>query len=115
MELYNFPANEPKVKRLFLRGSYLLSEPFLRQVIACQDRTGIPKINRDQLNAVIVAKPPLDEQKDIAKTLTACNQKIDALEAEVLLYDELFRVLLEELMVGRISTLSLVDRVSANA
>jgi len=65
-------------------------------------------INASKLRTLLVPLPPLDEQRDIAEVLTACDAKIAALEAEVALHDELFRALLEELMSGRLSALPLV-------
>jgi restriction endonuclease S subunit len=86
-----------------------LSERVKNQTIAFQNRTGIPKINRDQLGSIFLPKPSLEEQVDIAGVLSKCNTKIYSLENEVLLLDELFRALLEGLMTGRLSTLPLIE------
>jgi type I restriction enzyme S subunit len=91
---------------------FLLSEQFTAQVVASQDRTGIPKVNRNQLGAVPLPLPPLEEQHKIAITLSACDTKIEALEQETTLLDELFRALLEELMTGRFSAVPLVAEVA---
>ena len=45
--------------------------------------------------------PPISEQRIIAETLRACDEKIAALEREAAAHDELFKTLLEELMTGR--------------
>jgi type I restriction enzyme S subunit len=65
-------------------------------------------------NASIAAKIPVtiaapQEQKDIATILQACDAKITALEKEIALHEEFFRVLLEELMTGRLSTRALIE------
>ena len=52
---------------------YLLSEKFTTQAIGYQDRTGIPKLNRNQLNSLLVALPPMDEQKFISDALIGCD------------------------------------------
>ena len=100
-DMYPLSPHKGKMTREFLFHS-ILSEAFKVRAISFQDRTGIPKINRDQLNSIPLALPPLEEQQEIAEVLTACDQKIDALEAESALHDELVRALLEELMTGRI-------------
>lgn len=52
--------------------------------------------------------PPKSEQYLIASILNACDGKINILEHEAHLLDELFRAMLEELMTGFISTDGLV-------
>ena len=47
----------------------LLSDTFLVQATSHQNRTGIPKINRQQLDSILLDFPPLDEQQDIARSL----------------------------------------------
>ena len=66
-------------------------------------------INASKLKTLLVPLPTLDEQRDIADVLTACDRKIAALESEAAVHDELFRALLEELMTGRLSALPLVE------
>lgn len=53
--------------------------------------------------------PPKEEQLKIIEILSLCNRKIAALRREVELYDQLYIVLREELMTGRISTLPLIE------
>lgn len=70
--------------------------------------------NQLNLNAllvklIVITLPLLDEQREIAKVLRACDAKIIALEKEISTLDELFRAMLEELMSGRLSTLPLVE------
>ncbi len=74
-----------------------------------QDRTGIPKINRDQLALTTIFVPELMEQHAISRILSACDDKAIALEREITLLDELFRAVLEALMTGRLSAQSLVE------
>lgn len=88
---------------------FLLSEQFVSQAISCQNRTGIPKINRKQLGSIILAVPPIEEQNLIANVLLACDRKITALEQEAAFLDELFRAMLEELMTGRLSALPIAE------
>ena len=60
-------------------------------------------ISASKLEGFLVAVPSILEQQAIADTVHACDAKIAALERESALLDELFRVLLEELMTGRVS------------
>ena len=46
-----------------------LSNPFTQQAISHQERTGIPKLNREQLNRILILKPPLPEQRAIGAVL----------------------------------------------
>jgi type I restriction enzyme S subunit len=48
---------------------FTLSDLFTRQAISHQERTGIPKLNREQLNQILILKPPLFEQRAIGTVL----------------------------------------------
>ncbi|MBE9230160.1 restriction endonuclease subunit S [Cuspidothrix issatschenkoi LEGE 03284] len=52
--------------------------------------------------------PDISEQKEIAHILKSCDTKIQALEKEISLTDELFHATLEELMTGKLSTKNLI-------
>ena len=81
---------------------WLLSDAFTRAIVPSQDRTGIPKVNRQQLNSTPLPLPPLSEQREIARQLAAVDAKLAALEARRAALDALFRSLLEHLMTGRL-------------
>ncbi|WP_373525054.1 restriction endonuclease subunit S [Nostoc sp.] len=53
--------------------------------------------------------PYILEQHEIANILKACDRKIQALEKEITLIDELFHAMLEQLMTGKISTQPLTE------
>lgn len=53
-----------KIDRGFLH-LYLLSPPFLEQVVRDDNRLAMPKVNQEQLAAVLVAVPPIAEQQRI--------------------------------------------------
>ena len=110
-DMYPLRPHTNQIGRDFLLYA-LLGESFTAQVTASQDRTGIPKVNRNQLGAVRLPLPSLAEQRDIADTLAACDTHIAALEREIALHDEIFRALLEELMSGRLSALPLVEQTT---
>ena len=49
-----------------------------------------------------VAKPPLDEQREIVELLGAIDLKIDLHRRKKVVLEQLFRTLLHDLMTGRI-------------
>ena len=53
--------------------------------------------------------PSIDEQKEIAEVLQACDEKILALEKEINLLDEFFKAMLEELMSGKLSSKNVIE------
>lgn len=79
----------------------LLSETFKKQAISHQDRTGIPKINRNQLGSILLPKPILSEQKEIADSLSIFDSKLAVAEKKQKILEELFRTLLHQLMTGQ--------------
>jgi type I restriction enzyme, S subunit len=66
-------------------------------------------INTQTIRAVLVPKPPLEEQGEIAAALRACDVKIDSLERETTLLDEVFKAMLDELMTGHLSAVPLIE------
>lgn len=81
---------------------FLLSDPFKKQAVSFQDRTGIPKINRAQLGSVLVPIPTLDEQERIAYALGTCDEEVEMRQRNKELLNELFRTLLHKLMTAQI-------------
>lgn len=65
------------------------------------------------INNLKVCLPSLEEQIKIGSLLKACDSKIEALEKESELLNELFQAMLEELMTGRLSVENLVEEVTA--
>lgn len=63
--------------------SYILSEPFLLQVVKTDNRVKMPKINQDELNKVMVPVPPLREQKRISQKLIELRDATDTIEFEI--------------------------------
>ena len=81
---------------------WLLSEPFTAQVVSHQSRTGIPKVNRQQLNSTLMAVPPLAEQHSIASYLLSVDQSLTVSQARVRVLQILFQSLLHHLMTGKL-------------
>ncbi len=69
----------------------------------------LPGVNATKLKRIPVPLPPLPEQRTIAQVFQAIEEKIAALEQEVIYLDELFYAMLEELMTGQRTALPLLE------
>ena len=69
----------------------------------------VPTLNRNLVHPVPFRLPPLTEQAEVAEILQAFDTKIAALEQEAERLDELFHAMLDELMTGQRSAVSLID------
>lgn len=74
-DAYPIWPNE-KITKTFLLY-YMRSELFLRQSIAASMRTGLPKINRGDLNGIRVSLPPRKEQNRIGAILESWDVAIE--------------------------------------
>lgn len=101
-DIYPLRANKDCLIQTFL-FHYLLSETFKASAISFQDRTGIPKINRRQLGSIALPAPSLDEQRAIARILSAVDKKIAAEEKRKAALQTLFKTMLHQLMTGQMS------------
>ncbi|BAZ84164.1 restriction endonuclease subunit S domain-containing protein [Dolichospermum compactum] len=66
-------------------------------------------LNRNIVHPVLFPLPKEEEQKEIADILKSGDTKIQALEKEISLTDELFQAALEKLMTGKLSTQPLIE------
>ena len=60
---------------------YILSGTFLEMVTKADTRVAMPKVNQDQLSKVLVAVPPLAEQRRIVAKVDQLMRQCDALAA----------------------------------
>jgi len=63
---------------------FILSEPFSAFALLESDRVAMPKINRESLGGLKLARPPAEEQRSIAAFLNQEAQQVDALIDEAL-------------------------------
>lgn len=63
--------------------SFILSKPFLNQVVKTDNRIKMPKINQEELNEVLISLPPLPEQQRIVTKVQQLQQQLSALEKQV--------------------------------
>lgn len=59
---------------------YMLGPVFEKRAVACSMRTGMPKVNREDLLGLSITIPPIGEQRRIAKVLSTWDQAIATTE-----------------------------------
>jgi type I restriction enzyme S subunit len=100
--------NHPKVNNYFC--SILFSTEFIQTYLRLNAVGSImPNLNTKILKSISLKIPEIEEQKKIGEILHNCDRKIQALEKEIALTDELFHAMLEQLMTGKISTQPLTE------
>lgn len=106
-----------RADKTVLDSSYLLyvlySEQVRKEYLGRATGSTAKGISSKNFQQVQVPLPCLPEQREIAISLTACDTKITALEQEIERLDELFHTMLDELMTGQRSAVSLIDVESA--
>lgn len=80
----------------------MLSFPFYRRAVACSMRTGMPKINQDDLNAIPVVMPSqLEEQQKIAAILTTQDKVVELKEKLLAEKQRQKKHLMQQLLTGK--------------
>ena len=59
---------------------YMLGNLFEKRAVACSMRTGMPKINREDLDGIPIVVPPLREQRRITQILSIWDQAVLTVE-----------------------------------
>lgn len=90
---------EPRFYAYFFNSE--IGNQLIRQITRILAVSGISGSDLKNLSVPILTQK---EQKEIVGTLESCDRKIQALEKEIALTDELFHAMLEQLMTGKIST-----------
>jgi len=76
------------------------SPMFVRQAIATSARTGMPKVNREELGSFIVPIPPFSEQQTIAAILHAWDRGIEKLQQLIIVKTDRMGALRRDLLFG---------------
>ena len=77
---------------------YMLSDYFVKNATQRSMRTGLPKINREDLLSLHIPLPPLSEQKKIAEILSTWDQTIEKLEQLIELKEQRKKGLMQHLI-----------------
>ena len=80
----------------------MLSHQFYKRAVACSMRTGMPKINQDDLNAICLVLPDnLEEQQKIAAILTTQDKVIELKEKRLAEKQRQKKYLMQQLLTGK--------------
>jgi len=90
-----------KIDKRYLH-QYMLSSLFLRQSISVSTRTGMPKINRNDLNKIWILVPPLSEQEKIAEILGRWDRAMELVSEKIDAKEQLKTGLMQQLLTGKV-------------
>ena len=79
----------------------ILDTRFTDTMIKLSTRTGMPKVNRFEVEQYVFALPKVNEQKKIAKILSSVDEDIEGYEQEKSKYEELKKGLMQQLLTGK--------------
>jgi type I restriction enzyme S subunit len=82
-------------------AQFMRSELFVRQAVAVSMRTGLPKINRQDLNRLEISVPPLEQQRRIAEVLRVWDRATQEVGSAIRMKTELKRALAQQLLTGK--------------
>jgi type I restriction enzyme S subunit len=77
--------------------SLVLGDTFSRFAISVSERSGIPKVNREELAQFQTCFPPLSEQRKIARILTTLDELIEKTEALIAKYQAIKQGMMHDL------------------
>ncbi|EII2985837.1 restriction endonuclease subunit S [Vibrio parahaemolyticus] len=80
---------------------YMLGPKFYKIAVAMSMRTGMPKINRSDLNTVPLLLPPIAEQKKIAQILSSWDKAITTTEQLISNSQQQKKALMQQLLTGK--------------
>lgn len=94
------PANDVSGRYVL---AAMLAEQFSNYAISVSVRTGIPKINRNELAQCAIAIPPTkEEQEAIAQVLASMDTEIEVLNAKLEKYRQIKQGMMQNLLTGQI-------------
>ncbi|WP_164103724.1 restriction endonuclease subunit S [Candidatus Laterigemmans baculatus] len=99
-DTYPIWVDENYLDRSFL-FQYMLSPTFVRETTAMSARTGLPKINRDDLNSIKVPLPPLPEQQKLAAILSNWDRAVELTEKLIAAKQRRKQALMQQLLAGK--------------
>lgn len=96
-DMYPIECNELLLKPIFLKYM-MLDLRFTKQMTAASARTGIPKVNRKELEEYNFILPPINEQQKIDEILSTVNEQIENIEQLIEKTKELKKGLMQQLL-----------------
>ena len=81
---------------------YLLSNEFTKYAVSVSGRTGMPKINREDLNLAKIRIPPIDEQIKIASILNSMDKLIKRHQIKIRKLCSLKQSISQDLLAGKV-------------
>lgn len=97
-DMYPFSCTE-KINSKYLQ-TILLSKQFTDYANSCSARTGIPKINRDDIALFFCKIPPILEQEKIAETLSIWDSAIEKTEKLIEKKEALFNWYAKRILIS---------------
>ena len=97
-DMYPFSCTE-KINSKYLQ-TILLSKQFTDYANSCSARTGIPKINRDDIALFFCKIPPILEQEKIAETLSIWDSAIEKTENLIEKKEALFNCYAKRILIS---------------
>ena len=79
----------------------ILGNSFKNSAISMSMRTGMPKINREDLSSIPILLPPLPEQKKIAAILSTWDRAIEGTEKLLANSQQQKKALMQQLLTGK--------------
>ncbi|GCD75130.1 restriction endonuclease subunit S [Acetobacter pasteurianus NBRC 3299] len=79
----------------------ILGDTFKNRAISMSMRTGMPKINREDLSSIPILLPPLPEQKKIAAILSTWDRAIEGTEKLLANSQQQKKALMQQLLTGK--------------
>ena len=80
----------------------LLSEEFTKYTVSLSNRSGIPKVNREELAEYSLKLPTIKEQTTIASILSDMDNEIGALEQKLEKTRQIKQGMMQQLLTGKI-------------
>ena len=96
-DMYVIRAKSTSCSQQFL-FHVLRGERFYKQAVAASMRSGLPKVNRDDLATMLLVIPPLGDQNTISAALDNCDRAIAAADALVAAKRQAKRALAQQLL-----------------
>ena len=97
-DAYPLWPNEALVSREYL--FYLMISPdFVRQAVSMSMRSGMPKVNRDELYGITLAVPPPKEQRAISDLLHGTDKIVDGLDSLIAAKERRKQALMQRLLM----------------